>query len=133
MGSIATNKREIILYYNSETSLGKQAYGFVQTSTKKILAIDISKTKLTGMEWLEIAEQLHTTISNLVNQDHPDFKHNYGDPGISLDEEDWIKVLQKHPETLRYPILVNGTVFSFVETPSDISKSLENEETSKYL
>ncbi|MEO8934193.1 MAG: ArsC/Spx/MgsR family protein [Xanthomarina sp.] len=130
MGSIATNKREVILYYNSETSLGKQAYGYVQASNKKILAIDISKTKITGMEWLEISEKLHIKLSKLINQEHHDFKKNYT-TGISLNKEDWIKVLQKHPETLRCPILVNGKVFSLIETPSEIAKHLETEENPK--
>jgi arsenate reductase-like glutaredoxin family protein len=125
MGTIATDKREIILYYHSETSLGKQAYGFVQASNKKILAIDLDKTKVTGMQWLEISENLNTILSKLVNQEHPEFKTHY-DSGISLDKEDWIKVLQNHPETLRCPILINGDNYYLIETPSEISKILEN-------
>ena len=127
MGSIATDKRQIILYYNSETSLGKQTYAYVQTSNKKILAVDISKTKITGMEWLEISERLNTILSKLVNQEHPDFTKNYT-TGISLNKEDWIKVLQNHPETLRCPILANGKVFSLIETPSEVAELLESEE-----
>lgn len=127
MGTIATDKRKIILYYNSETSLGKQAYGFVQASNKKILAVDIYKTKVTGMQWLEISENLNTILSKLVNQEHPDFKNTYGS-GISLDKEDWIKVLQNQPETMRCPILVNGKDFYLIETPSEIAKHLESEE-----
>ncbi|MCX7550092.1 arsenate reductase family protein [Xanthomarina sp. F2636L] len=129
MGTIATDKRKIILYYHSENSLGKQAYGYLQASKKKILAIDISKTKVTGMQWLEISENLHTILSKLVNQDHPNFKDHY-DSGITLDKEDWIKVLQNHPETLRCPILIDGNNYHLIETPSEISKHLEKEDTS---
>ncbi|MCX7547237.1 hypothetical protein OS188_04645 [Xanthomarina sp. F1114] len=132
MGTISTDKKKIILYYNSETPLGKQAYGFVQASSKKVLAVDISKTKITGTQWLEISENLHTILSKLVNQEHPDFKNNYGS-GISLDKEDWIKVLQNKPKTLRCPILVNGKEFHLIETPSQITKHLESEENKKTL
>lgn len=124
MGTIATDKRQLILYYHSETSLGKQAYAFAHASDKNILAIDISTTKITGTQWLEISENLNTILSKLVNQEHPDFKKYYKS-GISLDKEDWIKVLQKHPDTLRCPILVDGKKFHLVETPSEISKYLE--------
>jgi len=130
MGTIATNKRQIILYYHSETTLGKQAYAYLQASNKKILAVDISKTKITGMQWLEISENLNTILSKLVNQEHPDYRKNYT-TGISLDKNDWIKVLQNHPETLRCPILANGKVFSLIESPSEISKLLESEEKHK--
>ncbi|GGG58414.1 arsenate reductase family protein [Bizionia arctica] len=126
MGTIATNQNQVILYYHSETSLGKQAYGFLQATNKKILAIDISKTKVTGMQWLEISENLNTILSKLVNQEHPNFKANF-DSGINLDKEDWIKVIQNYPETLRCPILIDGDKYYLIEIPSEISKLLEKE------
>ncbi|MFL0353699.1 arsenate reductase family protein [Xanthomarina sp. GH4-25] len=130
MGTIAIDKRKIILYYHSENQLGKQAYSYLQATNKKILAVDISKTKVTGTQWLEISENLHTILSKLINQEHPNFR-DYYDSGITLDKEDWIKVLQKHPETLRCPILINGENYHLIETPSEVSKYLENEDISK--
>jgi arsenate reductase-like glutaredoxin family protein len=66
----------------------------------------------------------------LVNQEHPEFTNNY-DSGLSLDKDDWIKVLQKHPETLRCPILVDGKNYHLIETPSKVSKLIEKEETAE--
>ncbi|WP_370098604.1 arsenate reductase family protein [Xanthomarina gelatinilytica] len=130
MGTIATDKKKLILYYHPETSIGKQAYAFALASNKKILAIDISKTKITGTQWLEISENLNTILSKLVNLEHPEFTNNY-DSGLSLDKDDWIKVLQKHPETLRCPILVDGKNYHLIETPSKVSKLIEKEETAE--
>ncbi|WP_231931321.1 MULTISPECIES: arsenate reductase family protein [Bizionia] len=130
MGTIATNNRKVILYYNSETSLGQQAYAYVNTTNRGILAIDISKTKVTGTQWAEIATNLNTTLGGLVNQEHPDFKNSYNTDKASLSEDDWIKILQNHPSSLRCPILVDGKNFHFIETPSEISKYFDKEEKS---
>lgn len=130
MGTIATDNGKVILYYNSADSLGKQAYAYVNSTNRGILAIDISKTKVTGTQWAEIATKLQTTISGLVNQEHPDFKNTYKTENASLSEDDWIKVLQNHPSSLRCPILVDGKNFHFIETPSEISKYFDKEEKS---
>lgn len=53
MGTIATNKKKLTFYYHPESSIGKQAYVFALASNKKNLAINISKTKITGTQWLE--------------------------------------------------------------------------------
>ncbi|TYB77099.1 arsenate reductase family protein [Bizionia myxarmorum] len=131
MGTIATDNGKVILYYNSEDSLGKQAYGFVNASNRGILAIDISKTKVTGTQWADIATHLNIPISGLVNQEHPDFSNKYNTENASLSADDWIKVLQNEPNTLRCPILVDGKKFHFIETPSEISKFFDKEEKSE--
>ncbi|SFN74241.1 Arsenate reductase, glutaredoxin family [Bizionia echini] len=130
MGTIATDNGKVILYYNSENSLGQQAYAYVNASDRGILAIDISKTKVTGTQWAEIAANLNTNLSGLVNQEHPDFKNNYKTEDASLSNDDWIKVLQNHPSSLRCPILIDGKTFHFIETPSEISKYFDKEEAS---
>ncbi|MGY0392836.1 arsenate reductase family protein [Bizionia sp. KMM 8389] len=127
MGTIATEKEKVILYYNSENSLGKQAYSYVNTSNRDVLAIDISKTKVTGTQWIEISEKLEKPLSNLINTEHPDFQKNYDTDNASLSEDDWIKILQNHPTSLRCPILVNGETFHLIETPSEISKYFDKE------
>ena len=52
MGTIATDNREINLYYNAETNKGMQTLAYLESSEKKVLAIDLSKTKVTGTQWL---------------------------------------------------------------------------------
>lgn len=128
MGTIATNKKKLTFYYHPESSIGKQAYVFALASNKKNLAINISKTKITGTQWLEISENLNIILSKLVNQEHPEFTKNY-DSGLSLDKNNWIKVLQNHPETLRCPILVDGKNYHLIETPYKVINLFENVET----
>tara|TARA_R110002020_G_scaffold21009_1_gene71047 strand:+ start:10606 stop:11055 length:450 start_codon:yes stop_codon:yes gene_type:complete len=119
MGVINKNQRQLTLYYSSETSVGKQTYGYVSASEKQVLAIDISKTKVTGTQWADLAENLGIGISDLINKKHPDFTKTYGTEDVDMDDHDWLKVLQQHPEVLKFPIAINGEEYRMLKDPSD--------------
>ncbi|WP_299216244.1 hypothetical protein [uncultured Aquimarina sp.] len=118
MGIISTDKNKITLIYNSGISLGKQTYSYVCTSDKDILAIDTSKTNITGTQWLEIADGLDLDISDLIQREFPNYRKLY-DPKVKLKPGDWIKVIQNHPEVVWFPILIMGNNFYLIKTPSD--------------
>lgn len=124
MGTIATNENEVILYYNSRTSIGQQALPYVMSSQKDVRTVDISKTKVTGTQWATLAENLSVSISDLIDKDHPDFQKNY-DSNTNLSQDDWIKVLNASPDTLRFPILIAGKKYHLVKTPSQVTNLLE--------
>lgn len=124
MGVISTNKNEIKLYFHSENSIGKQIQAYVSASERKVLAIDISKTKVTGTQWTELAKGLGLPISSLINQEHPDFIKNYGDHP-DLDDDDWLKLLDKKPEVLTTPIAIIGERYVQLQSPSDFIKYIE--------
>ncbi len=126
MGIIATDKKEIKLYYNSETTLGKQTVAYVRSSNKKVLEIDISKTKVPGSHWAEIASGIDIAIHELIDIDHPNFIKAYGKEKVDLDEHDWLRILEKHPETLAHPIIIDGKAFHVLKTPSDFIKYQES-------
>ena len=130
MSTIAKDDRQLTLYYHSESSLGKQALAYLNASDRDINPIDISKTKVTGTQWVDIAKNLNMPLSELIDQDHPDFESNYDSPN-NLSTDDWIKVIQNSPIALRYPILINGQKYNIIETPSEISKLLEIEDVSQ--
>ncbi len=127
MGVISKDNRQIKLYYNSEASLGKQTLSYIKASEKKVLAIDISKTNVTGTQWVEIVDNLNIPISELVNQEHPDFVKVYGDKKVDLNENDWLKIVEKHPTVISNPIVIYGNKFIKIETPSDFTKCLDQE------
>ncbi|OIQ23010.1 arsenate reductase family protein [Lacinutrix sp. MedPE-SW] len=126
MSSIATNQNETILYYNSNTSLGKQTLPYLEASDRKIRTIDISKTNVTGTQWASLANKLNIFIKDLVNKEHPDFKKNYKD-STNLSEDDWIKILNANPETLKSPILIVGKKYYLIDTPSKVAPLLKTE------
>lgn len=127
MGVIKKNDREIRFYYHSGTSLGKQTYAYVSSSEKKLLAIDISKTKVTGTQWAEIADNLGVEICDLINMDHPDFKEQYGSGKVDLDSENCLKVLDKNPIVLAYPIVLNGDKCVMIKSPSQFVSYLSTD------
>ena len=127
MGVIATNNRELNLYYNANSSIGMQTLAFVQASKKKVLAVDLSKTKVTGTQWAELADLLGISIKDLINTEHPDFIKLYGKDNDLEGDDDWIKVLQKNPSVVTQPILVNGNKAMQVNTPSDVMVFLDEE------
>lgn len=128
MGVIATDKRELKFYYSSASSIGKQTLGYVKASEKKVLEIDVTKTKVTATQWSELADLLNIRIKELINTEHPEFVAKYGEnPDIS-DENDWFKILEKSPQVFQNPIVVNGDKAFQIETPSDIAPMLDGEE-----
>lgn len=127
MGVIAKNENQITLYYNSETSLGKQTYAYVESAEKDILAVDISKTKVTGTQWAELADNLNIPIKNLVDQDHPNFVEVYGKDKVDLDENDWFSVLEKTPSVLTCAIVVDAKKTIPIKSPSDFVKYIEDD------
>ena len=126
MGVISEDKNQMTLIYNSETSVGKQTLAYANAADKKLRSIDISKTKVTGTQWAEIASQLDVKIADLVDQEHTNFVQNFGDKAALLSSEDWIKVLQNQPEVLSGCIVLNGKDSLIITNPSDLVKHLEN-------
>tara|TARA_R110000868_G_scaffold238405_2_gene492918 strand:- start:72 stop:482 length:411 start_codon:yes stop_codon:yes gene_type:complete len=127
MGVIATDKNKITLYYNSENNIGKKCYAYVQASDKKVLGIDVSKTTVTGTQWAELAEKLKIPIEKLIDVQHPDFKNEFGSNGIDLEQEDWLKIINKNPKLFQFPILIYGNSYHQLKTGADFKKYLESE------
>ncbi|WP_233265900.1 arsenate reductase family protein [Formosa sp. L2A11] len=125
MGIIAEDKNQMTLIYNSETSVGKQTLAYANAADKTLAAIDISKTKVTGTQWADLATKLDLKIADLVDQEHTDFVKNFGDQAALLSSEDWIKVLQNQPEVLKGCIIINRKESIVITNPSDLVKYLE--------
>ena len=123
MGVIATDSNKITFYYNSNSNVDKQSLAYVQDSLKKILTIDVTKTKVSDTQWAEIATKLNLTLADLVNKNHPDFTKNYNSDTI-LSEDDWIKVIQNNPDVIANAILVIEDKFYKIETPSQVRQLL---------
>ncbi|HDZ05448.1 hypothetical protein LCGC14_0070960 [marine sediment metagenome] len=125
MGVIAMDKKQITLYYSSENSIGKQLNAYVTSSGKDNLTIDISKTNVTGTQWAELADGLGKNISDLVNTDHPDFKDVYGEETINLDDDGWLKILNKNPSFLKNAIVIKSEDFIELTSASDFKQYMD--------
>ncbi|WP_282055372.1 arsenate reductase family protein [Maribacter luteus] len=118
MGEIATSERQITLFIHPHSSRAKQTMAFAKAEGLPILAVDILKTRLTGMQIVELADRLGIMVEELVNQEHPSYKVKFEQHDFS--SEDWIKMIIKNPEIMKQPIALRGNITILVETPSDI-------------
>lgn len=121
MGVIATNKNQNILIYSSDNSIGKQAIAYLEDSKNKVFTIDVTKTKVSGTQWLEIFQNLKLHPKDFVNKEHPDFSKKYN-KDAKLSKQDWIKIVEKNPTVMTNPVLIVKDNFYKIETPSDILK-----------
>ena len=120
MGEIATSERMITIFYHSQSGRAKQTLAYAYAEGLPVEEVDILKTPLTGTQIAELADRLGLPISDLVNQEHPSYKKQF--EKADFDEEDWIKMIRKHPEIMKQPIALRGHRTILVETPSDIIK-----------
>lgn len=118
MGEIATSKKQITLYYNSNSGRAKQTLAYAKAEGLPIQEIDILRTKLTGTQIVELADKLHMKVADLVNQEHPSYKSHFEHHDFSTD--DWIKMIQNNPEIMKQPIALRGDITILVKTPTDI-------------
>ena len=121
MGVIATDSNKITFYYNSNSNVDKQTLIYIKDSLKKTLTIDISKTKVTDTQWIEIATKLDIAVAELINKEHPDFTKTYNSD-IILSNQDWIKVIQSNPDVLAYSILIFEDAFYKISSPSQVNQ-----------
>jgi arsenate reductase-like glutaredoxin family protein len=125
MGVLTTTKNHLQLIYNSKNSLGKQALAYINSSEKSIYTLDTAKDNLTPTQWSEIASKLELSIAELVDKNQSDFKNEFGSDDIVMDDDQWIKVINKKPYLITKPILVAGDRVFQITTPSDILKYIE--------
>lgn len=124
MGTIAKDEQQVTIYYNSESSIGKQTYAYVNASSKKVHGIDVTKEKVTGTQWAALADNLGIAIADLIDTEHPKFEEMYSERNVELEETDWIKILQEKPEVISWPVVVNGDQFLLIKNPSDVVKHI---------
>ncbi|WP_203295738.1 arsenate reductase family protein [Luteirhabdus pelagi] len=116
MAVIARDKNELILIYSSNTRVGKHTLGYIQGSNDKINTIDIAKVKVTGTQWVEIADDLGKKVEDLIDKrvlDEETDRSNFS-------TDDWIKVLQNNNEVLTQPIAIQGERIKQIENPPNI-------------
>lgn len=116
--TLATDSKELIIIYTSESSIAKQALGYAQTSKAALNLINISETTITGTQWSEVADLLGSTIGELVSKNHPDVAPILQDATFS--DDDWIHFIQHNPVAIQNPIMIQGRKATQINTPSEV-------------
>ncbi len=121
MGVLSENERQLNLYYYPGHKLSKEALAYAESSDAKLNAVNIEKTKITGTQWVELAEMLGVKVTDFLEKDHPAFKEKF-DKETEVGTEDAVKILQNNPELLVYPIATRGKKAIYVKMMTDILK-----------
>lgn len=117
-GVISTADGQITLFYNSKSQRGKQTIAYAKTHGLPLEKVDILMTPLTGTQITELAKRLGLSLNEMVNQDHYKYRRKF--TAQCFTSEDWITVIQNHPEIMKQPIALRGNRTLLVETPTDI-------------
>lgn len=117
-GVISASDNQITLFYNPKSLRGKQTLAYAKTHGLPLEKIDILKTPLTGTQITELAKRLGLPIEKLVNQEHYKYRRKFTSQCFT--PEDWITVVQNHPEIMIQPIALRGNNTVWVKTPTDI-------------
>lgn len=114
MSLFSDNKNQVTCIYNGSNDIHKQTYAYINASRKKLLALDISKTNITGSQWAEIAQRLGKDIFELINF------NSINESRDSISKEDGIKILCRNPEALLGTIILNNDIARQITNPSKV-------------
>lgn len=119
MGVLSACERQLNFYYYPGHKLSKDALAYAESSDAKLNAVNIKKTKITGTQWVELANMLGGKVEDLLVKEHPVFQEIF-DKNTSLSTEDAIKILHNHPEMLVYPIATRGNKAVRIKMTTDV-------------
>lgn len=115
-----THKREILIYYNPESSTHRMTVAHGQTIGSHVRTFAFEKAPSTGTSWQQILNALQLHPKDLMNKAHPYYQTYLR--GREFDEESWVNVLQRNPEIIKAPIAIRGKKAVLCLTPTDIYK-----------
>lgn len=118
MTILARDKRQLTYIYSSLSHLGKQVLGYVQGTRKKVETIDIVNEKIADSIWIELSDNLGMTLGEIFGKERADLLKE--ERTEDFDTDDWLKIINKNPELLQKPIVINGDKAMLVSHRSEI-------------
>lgn len=117
MGVIARNENQLTLIYSSNTRVGRHTLSYLAGIDQPYLDIDISKTKVSGTQWAEIAKALNVRVGDLVDKRQLNMDVESTD---KFDDHDWITIIQKNDMVISRPIAIMGNRTKQIANPPEI-------------
>ena len=124
MGVLSRNKNQLTYIYSEKSNWSLKMLAILQTSNKKLLALNIDKEDLGDTIWVEVAALLKKPIDALFRME--DLQTEGLTTNVSYDTHDWIKIINKKPELLHNPIIVSDTDIKQVLDREDLFCFLES-------
>ena len=121
-----THHREILIYYNPDSSSDRKTVAYAQSVVSHIKSYAFDKAPSSGTSWQQILNALGLHPKEILNKAKPYYQEHIR--GREFDEESWVKVLQKNPDLIKAPIAVRGNRAILCSTPTDIYKLTRSRE-----
>ncbi len=118
-----THKREILIYYNPESSNDRKTVAHAQSVVQHVRSFAYEKAPSTGTSWQQILRSLGLHPKDLMNKAHPYYREHI--KGREFDEESWLKVLRYNPEIIKAPIAIRGKKAILCLNSTDIHRLAE--------
>lgn len=119
MGILATDKKQIILIYSEDSSLGKKTRARVENVDLAKRIININDESISKTIWLEIAELLNTELCDLFDVDDERIHDK------EFHTKDWLKLIDKNPALLVNPIIIKGARAKIIDDNVDVYEFIE--------
>ena len=113
-----THQREILIYYNPESSSDRKTVAHAKSVAPHLKSYAFRQAPSTSTSWQMILNSLNVHPKELLNKAHPYYQKNIR--GKEFDEEDWICCLQHNPEMMKAPIAIRGHRAILCTNPTDI-------------
>ncbi|MEO1051839.1 MAG: ArsC/Spx/MgsR family protein [Bacteroidota bacterium] len=122
------HQNELFLYYDPETTRGKQTRAYACSVCGHLNDVNYQKTKLTTTLWKELVNMLGRKPKDLLDKSNPKYQQKVA--GNTFTMTGWLEVLANNPDMLKAPIAIYNKKAVFCEKPSDILRLDVNSKTS---
>lgn len=113
------NTKGTLKIYHSNDDMVSKLRSLVQGDFS-ILDINILEDKFTPTRLLQLTNKLHINLDDIVDKESDFFKKNISNS--KFDEADWVRVLIKHPELIKTPIVETQDEAMIITNSRDILK-----------
>lgn len=121
MKTIARNDNQVTLIYSSATRKGKRTLGHLEAiKDKKLLPIDIVKDRLTGTQWVELAEDMGKPLKEILSFDEVTDEEKISE--ADYDTNDYVNIINNNPKLLAHPIVIWGEKVVQINNPTDVQE-----------
>ncbi len=115
-----THQREILIYYNPESSNDRKTVAHAQSLVPYVMTYSYEKAPSTGTSWQQIIKALNIHPKDLMNKAHPYYQANIR--GREFNDQDWLNVIKYNPGLLKAPIAIRGNKAVLCTSATDIYK-----------
>jgi len=115
-----TNPREILVYYNPDSSAGKKTLAHAKSLSPHVRAYAYSNNPSTTTSWDMILSSLDMEPKDLLDKSHPEYQAKIR--GKEFDNHGWLEVLSKNSHLIKAPIVIKGSKAVLCVNPTDVHR-----------